>query len=311
MARNPTLAALSTPELVALILIHLPPHDLLLNAPLVSPTWHQTILTTPVLQEALFFRLSLNPTPITINPFLAPAFPTHFQPSYRYCGSPEIRNLPWSRNAKAFKRHDASWRKMLLWNGGDQEKMKRVKVTSSVQHMSGTYRCTGYLEYEEGMRMGMIWDLTRASCETEEKGQFAMKWREDVFPNMGRSCYLEPARVNGPAPRVSFLNRVRRRLTHREHGIPIQSLNVELRTKLVGEEEKDVLEICLSTWMSCEGRDIFASPPKGLGEEFHGELYQNVVVEFRDTVRIPDSVAFGGSAAAFRQQARRRRGIFG
>ena len=198
---------------------------------------------------------------------------------------------------------------MLLWNGGDPEKMKRVKVASSVQQMSGTYGHTGYLECEEGIRMGTIWDLTRASCETEEKGQFAMKWRDDVSPKIGLSCYLELARVNGPAPRVSFLNRVRSRLSHREHRIPIQTLYVDLRTKLVGEEEKDVLEIWLSTWLGCEGKDIFASPPKGLGEEFHSEGYQKVVVEFGDAVRIPDLVAFGGSAATFRQPARRR-GIF-
>lgn len=150
MARNRILEVLGTPELVALILNNLPIHDLLFNAPLVSPTWHQTILTTPALQEALFFKPSLSPKPIEINPFLKDAFPAYFQLSWQYFGVPDLRGLPWDRHPEIFRRKEASWRRMLLWNGGGLEKMRMIRVMSSVQQMSGTYARTGYLTVPEG-----------------------------------------------------------------------------------------------------------------------------------------------------------------
>lgn len=184
---------------------------------------------------------------------------------------------------------------MLLWNGGDPEKMRKVKVVSSVQQMSGTHRRTGYLEFPEGVRMGVVWDLTRQSCQSDEKGQFGLRWRNDVWYQMDKgNVYIEKEIVCG-RPRnggLRLLAKVRG-VFRRERGErrPVQTMYVQLGNRVEAEEEKEVVEIWLSTWMSCEGRDLGATEPKGLGEEFTSEGYERVKVEYGEPIRIPDSLA--------------------
>lgn len=304
MALNPILEVLHTPELVALILSHLDAYTLLLTAPLVSSTWHRTILTTPVLQEKLFFRPSLTPQPLAINHILRAAFPAHFQSTHVCFGAPLFRNQPWAKNPDAFKRKEASWRKMLLWNGGDPEKMKKVKVVSTVQQMSGFYGQTAYLEFEEGLRMGTVWDITRNACQWDEKGQCAMKWDYHLLP--GKENVELAVGIGGELPRTSFLERMRGFLGGRRR--PFETRYLELGNRVessggVEKEERGVLEIWLSTYMTCVGRDIFDPPPPGLGEEFKSEGYERVELEYGDVVDMPEPL----NGAAFRAVALRRR----
>jgi hypothetical protein len=129
---------LNTPELLELILSHLPERDLLL-AQRVSRIWHSSVSTSPILQTTLHFR----PDSIvlsegcTLNPFITSAFPFLLTPQ-RHLSAEEIDHLDrkfseieplpslgsmtntpsplqysaWIRNEKAWKRKEASWRKM-------------------------------------------------------------------------------------------------------------------------------------------------------------------------------------------------------
>ncbi|OBT90802.1 hypothetical protein VE02_00660 [Pseudogymnoascus sp. 03VT05] len=73
-----TTAVLSIPELLQSILTHLPVPELLLAAPLVSRTWQHAILSSPLLQQQLYFAPAPITTPRTINPLLAAKFPALF-----------------------------------------------------------------------------------------------------------------------------------------------------------------------------------------------------------------------------------------
>ncbi|KAJ7609186.1 hypothetical protein DFH06DRAFT_898006, partial [Mycena polygramma] len=111
---------LSTPELLELILWHLPMRTLLVAAPLVSKTWHAVTLS-PILQQALFFQPdpAFASHPIQ-NPLLAELFPPFFMPiaaAVNYWQWPDtkaIRAMPWAKAPDAFRRAEASWRRMLV-----------------------------------------------------------------------------------------------------------------------------------------------------------------------------------------------------
>ncbi|KAF8144400.1 hypothetical protein K438DRAFT_1426589, partial [Mycena galopus ATCC 62051] len=110
---------LSIPELLELILVRLPMRDLLVTAPLVSKTWHAATLS-PELQRALFFEPDALSPPIR-NPLLMETFPPFFavpppnQNRWLWPGTPDaIKAMPWSRAPEAFKRANASWRRMLV-----------------------------------------------------------------------------------------------------------------------------------------------------------------------------------------------------
>jgi hypothetical protein len=315
MTRNSIVEVFSTPELIALILAHLPPRELLLTAPLISPNLYLTTLNTPFIQEILFFQPyhSLSEPP-KINPFLSAAFPTHFHSHSCYQCSPDIRNLPWARHPDAFARKEASWRKMLLWNGGE-ENVRRVRVVSEVQRMSGTYRETGYLEAVDWVRMGAVWDLTRSACEMEEKGRFCLNWREDVEIERGNEMVL-----HGPIGAVrqsralhwvvfgkvkSWFRDEERHMREEVRRASNRRLEFETRYQYVGgripEDGGEVLEIKLSTWMDCEGRSIFDPPPKGLGDQFLSEGREKVLVNYEEAILVPDIT---NGAGRFWAQAR-------
>lgn len=208
----------------------------------------------------------------------------------------------------AFRRKEASWRKMLLWRGGEQESVGRVKVLCRGQSMAGMYVSTGYLEAGDGVRMGMVWDLTRDACETEDKGQFLMKWRIDAFGIDDNHCIDMPL-TNGRRPRLVLFRRMRDLVWGRR--IPIETRYVNLGNRVDVEEDEDVLEISTSTYTTCVGRDMHSPPPKRLGEEFESEAYENSNIKYGEPMH--DS-AFENSAAVFRAQLSRRRanllGIF-
>ncbi|KAF2246175.1 hypothetical protein BU26DRAFT_63706 [Trematosphaeria pertusa] len=77
-----TSRAVATPELLELILSHLPPGDVLL-AQRISKSWQTLISNSPTLQTLLYFRPpSLASTTLTqLNPLLTIAFPFLFTPS--------------------------------------------------------------------------------------------------------------------------------------------------------------------------------------------------------------------------------------
>ncbi|KAJ7890903.1 hypothetical protein B0H14DRAFT_3428779 [Mycena olivaceomarginata] len=104
---------ISTPELLEATLSHLPMHDLLVSAPLVSKMWQATTLT-PILQRALFFQPDPS-SPRGPNPLLAKSFFPFFTSDEVWMWSArDIGAMPWANTYKAFRRRQASWRRMLV-----------------------------------------------------------------------------------------------------------------------------------------------------------------------------------------------------
>lgn len=140
-----TTTVLSIPELLQNILSHLPFLTLLASAPLVSHTWHDAILSSPLLQQQLFLGPAPITTPRTVNPLLATKFPAlfdnpHFAKRYDMPSSTQRAYAPfrymmnrymrryvvkmeevWEMECfasdeakKAFFYPEASWRRMLV-----------------------------------------------------------------------------------------------------------------------------------------------------------------------------------------------------
>lgn len=139
MATPPT-SPLHTTELLELILSHLPERDLLL-AQRTCKDWNTLISTSPLLQSLLYFRSAPNPpttTPAspsyTLNPLLSSSFPAIFPQDHRLhpkddpAWAPYLDDLNLSflltastnkffyssfhKRPEAFRRRDASWRRM-------------------------------------------------------------------------------------------------------------------------------------------------------------------------------------------------------
>ncbi|KAJ7864240.1 hypothetical protein B0H14DRAFT_2505078 [Mycena olivaceomarginata] len=153
-ARN---IVISMPELLEHTLTHLPMHDLLVAAPLVSKRW-QAITLSPALQRALFFEPDFSVAEYIRNPLLVEMFPPFFaaplveeyerdeedeefedDEGYEDCQlswpgqSPALLAMPWARVPESFKRADASWRRMLV----TQPPTQTMRVTHHTHSMDG------------------------------------------------------------------------------------------------------------------------------------------------------------------------------
>ncbi|KAJ7022846.1 hypothetical protein C8F04DRAFT_1136561 [Mycena alexandri] len=112
-------AVVSSPELVELILTCLPMRDLLVAAPRVSKMWNAITLTR-TLQRILFFRPDPSDRRPLRNPLLMELFPPFFAPGGSHSrsswpgGAKSIAKMPWANAPEAFRRPDASWRRMLV-----------------------------------------------------------------------------------------------------------------------------------------------------------------------------------------------------
>ncbi|KAF8865330.1 hypothetical protein BDZ45DRAFT_721014 [Acephala macrosclerotiorum] len=118
----------NTPELLALILSHLP-FSSLLSTIVVSKHFRTTILTAPSLQRTLFLLPSLpssppplNPfttsiTEVQLNPYFLSAFPSRF---------PENLEVG-PKTSFPFMRESRSWRDMLILGGQVQIRKLRVR----------------------------------------------------------------------------------------------------------------------------------------------------------------------------------------
>ncbi|GME22633.1 f-box domain protein [Neofusicoccum parvum] len=172
-----------TPELLELILLHLPMRDLLL-AQRVCQTFRTLVRTSPTLQQALFFK----PLPATAlpqpsspsylrshpsrkptaeswerNPLLIPDFWPWFDrddPTNKY--SPTLRDpdtlktLPLATERRVWLRPEASWRRMLVVQPpvGQLEMMRMFHGMSCDDLADGTL-CLG-----QGLTMGVLYDIT-------------------------------------------------------------------------------------------------------------------------------------------------------
>ncbi|KAJ7137475.1 hypothetical protein C8R43DRAFT_1020318, partial [Mycena crocata] len=152
---------LSTPELLEHILAQLPMRQLLITAPLVNKTW-QAITLLPALQRALFFQPDPTVSPTVHNPLLVQLFPPFFAP----CASDNrrvpwpgnassIKTMPWANAPDAFKRPEASWRRMLV----TQPPPQTLAVTEWGSGQIGDAERRGVVPGGSPLCMGFLYDL--------------------------------------------------------------------------------------------------------------------------------------------------------
>lgn len=173
--------AFATPELHEAILLNLPLRHLLVHAQLVSRSWHSIISTSPVLQQALFFRPYIKETqaPSRLNPLLCEAFPPWFKnlplsatQSYGLYHPKCFEDLDWNssdRKRVAYAREDASWRRMLVVQ--PPARTLHMKRRCSGQNPDVDYECL--LQYEKGLNMGLLYDIIQGYFLVP---QFGLHW---------------------------------------------------------------------------------------------------------------------------------------
>ncbi|KAJ7758761.1 hypothetical protein B0H14DRAFT_402547 [Mycena olivaceomarginata] len=151
---------ISTPELLEHTLAHLPMRDLLTVAPLVSKAW-QAITLSPVLQRALFFEPDLTGTQPVENPLLVELFPPFFLlpsgdwPPWSWPGNASrFKEMSWVTAPDAFKREDASWRRMLV----TQPPTRTMVVTHMTHSRIGDFEQRAVLK-DLSLRMGVLYDI--------------------------------------------------------------------------------------------------------------------------------------------------------
>ncbi|KAJ7187327.1 F-box domain-containing protein [Mycena filopes] len=166
--------ALSTPELLELILSQLPLRDLLVTAPRVCKLWTAVTLT-PTLQRALFFQPDPNGT-ARRNPLLIAAFPPFFT-SDEPSGPGDILRMPWATASDAFRRETASWRRMLV-----VQPPARTLLILSRHHSPGRTYGTVDLNLDgggdrdgTGLRMGVLYDVLLQRVE-QRGARFRVRW---------------------------------------------------------------------------------------------------------------------------------------
>ncbi|TVY59440.1 hypothetical protein LSUE1_G007756, partial [Lachnellula suecica] len=161
----------STPEMLESVLLQLPIRDLLVNAQPVSRAWHAAVAASPALQQRLFFqpcRADERSQEPEFNPLLQQKFPRWFK-NYRgiktrntfHRGEP-FEDLEWNKDSKsqnAYARQEASWRRMLPV----QPPAQTLQVFRHSSSMGGSSEQEGYLEFDDGVRMGALYDLAYAA----------------------------------------------------------------------------------------------------------------------------------------------------
>lgn len=189
---------ISTLELLELTLSHLPMRDLLVTAPLVSKTW-QAITLTPALQRALFFQPDPESSaPRIQNALLAELFPPFFELAaldwsgweWQWQDATTIQEMPWSMAPDAFRRAEASWRRMLVC----QPPARRMAVIERCQTEDGEIERSGRIDLDgsEPLRMDVLYDLVLRLVNGGDV-QFCVRWdtaRKSHAEHMDRDCEL-------------------------------------------------------------------------------------------------------------------------
>ncbi|KAF7360675.1 F-box domain protein [Mycena venus] len=167
---------ISTPELLELTLIHLPMRDLLVTTPLVCKMWQAGITLTPALQRTLFFQPDPSASAPIQNPLLVELFPPFceiFYPSQcsRTCTASSITTMPWSKASEAFRRVDASWRRMLVTQPPVQTLL--VKQTRHSRRGSSVRRA---VLRDLSLTMGTLYDLAVPFIIGFNDSSFRVRW---------------------------------------------------------------------------------------------------------------------------------------
>ncbi|KAJ7813742.1 hypothetical protein B0H14DRAFT_2852130 [Mycena olivaceomarginata] len=179
-------AVISTPELLENTLLQLPMRDLLATAPLVSKTWH-TVTLLPIIQRALFFEADPSMSRRIQNPLLGKLFPPFFarpppangqrSKSAPWPGNADaITTMPWSKAPDAFKRAEASWRRMLVI----QPPLHTVGITQTINSFMCSDVRRGVLkDLASPLRMGVLYDLALSILD-DDNTSFRINWHRNT-----------------------------------------------------------------------------------------------------------------------------------
>ncbi|KAJ7270490.1 hypothetical protein C8J57DRAFT_1508523 [Mycena rebaudengoi] len=153
-------AVISTPELLELSLSYLPMRDLLVTAPL----------------RALFFGADPSSEGIR-NPLLIELFPPFFAPRgsshYQWPGKASaIMAMPSAQATEAFRRKEASWRRMLV----SQPPVQTIIVTETCYSRRGKSKRCGALR-DPSLRMGVLYDLA-VPLINRTASSFCVRWHD-------------------------------------------------------------------------------------------------------------------------------------
>ncbi|KAM0124504.1 hypothetical protein ACHAP3_010292 [Botrytis cinerea] len=155
-----SLNPLYVPEILTKILSHLDAKTLLFSQR-VSKQWAELVQTSPHLQECLFFKSSAPNAEFTLNPLLVEKFPAWFntmeEEPWIQVGHEVFDKLEWGSSPRvtmAYKRSDASWRKMLLC----QPPLEEMLINYT--RCDNQWLCFWDVKVEkkEGIRMGLAFD---------------------------------------------------------------------------------------------------------------------------------------------------------
>ncbi|KAJ6584380.1 hypothetical protein B0H19DRAFT_1104882 [Mycena capillaripes] len=183
---------LLTPELLELVLTHVPMRDLLVTASRVSKTWRALTLA-PTLQRILFFQPDPSASSETTqNPLLVELFPPFFIPELMARDSERweegdwpdanaIKAMPWSRAPDAFRRREASWRRMLVAQPPARTMgvIERCHDRGGDSERRGVLRVATELDSEGGLRMGVLYDIVLPLINRTDSS-FCIRWHSDT-----------------------------------------------------------------------------------------------------------------------------------
>jgi hypothetical protein len=181
---------LSKPELIEAILLRLPMRDLLVHAQLVNKDFHSVITKFPSLQRKPFFVAKpakstqipqddrgFRPQDWEINTLLGERFTVWFKNLDQFKSQigdlrkPD-RNRSKERTA-AYAWREASWRRMLV----TQPPITSLAVVKSTSARGGTSEYTGEIFLEDGIKMGLLFDLTKTHIiNVSAISSFALWW---------------------------------------------------------------------------------------------------------------------------------------
>jgi hypothetical protein len=194
----------SLPEIVENILLWLPLEDLLVNTPLVCQAWNK-LTKGPALQQALFFQSiprSADQTP-RFNPLLREVFRPWFEKKRDLHGrGEEFRTLHWNRSPRqraAYSRREASWRRMLPV----QPPAVIFQVSAIIHSMMGPRGRVGRLQFEDGVRMGTLYDLAQKTV-ARPISLFRVQWNMVPAFEDGGGTPLQQEVAFEPSPKVTM-----------------------------------------------------------------------------------------------------------
>ncbi|KAK7049186.1 F-box domain protein [Favolaschia claudopus] len=168
---------IATPELLEHTISYLPLRDLLVTVPLVSTTWH-AITQTPNIQQALFFEPDPSASERILNPLLVELFPPFFteyeKNRFSWPTAKTIKSLPESGPFAAFRRPEASWRRMLV----SQPPPQTMLIKQKSHGMRGDSKRTAVL-HDLSLRMGTLYSLVLPFID-RVASSFRIQWHDAV-----------------------------------------------------------------------------------------------------------------------------------